>query len=59
MNSRKVDDLVRELNKIQNLLKELGVSEEVLEKEVKTFGNGGHVVLPKEHISKKVRIIVG
>lgn len=58
MNSRKVDDLVRELGKIHSILKDLGVSEGVIEREVKAFGNGGHVVVPKEHLNKKVRLII-
>ncbi|NCN86643.1 DUF2080 family transposase-associated protein [archaeon] len=59
MDTRKVDDLVRELGKIELILKELGVSEGVFEKQVKSFGNGGHIILPKEHLNKKVRVIVG
>ena len=58
MNERKVNDLVKELGKINALLRELGVSEGVFEKQVKSFGNGGHVILPKEHLNKKVRVIV-
>jgi len=58
MSSRKIDDLVRQLNKLKITLKEIGISEEVLDREVKSFGNGGHVVLPKEHLNKKVKVII-
>lgn len=59
MNSRKVDDLVKELSKIQSILSDLGVSEGVITREVKSFGNGGHVVIPKQYINKQVRVIIG
>jgi len=59
MNSRKVDDLVKELHKIQSILTDLGVAESVITREVKSFGNGGHVVIPKQYLNKQVRVIVG
>lgn len=59
MDNKKVDALVSELKKIHSILAELGVAEGVIEKKVKTFGNGGHVVLPKQHLNKRVRVIVG
>ena len=57
--TRKVDDLVRELAKVRGILKDLDVVDVVMEREVKAFGNGGHVIVPKEHLNKKVRLIVG
>lgn len=57
--SKRVDDLVRELSKIRVILKDLDVIDSVIEREVKAFGNGGHVIVPKEHLNKKVRLIVG
>lgn len=59
MKNKKVDDLVRELKKLHSILSDLGVSDDVIERQVKTFGNGGHVVLPKQHLNKSVRIIIG
>lgn len=58
MNNQKFQNLKREITKIDSLVKELGVPEAVLIREVKCFGNGGHIVLPKEHLNKKVKIIV-
>lgn len=58
MNSRKVQDLKKEIEKINSILRDLGVVEGVVEKEVKSFGNGGHVILSKEHLNKKVKIII-
>ncbi len=58
MDERKVQDLVKEIGKIEKLMKAFGVPEKVLEKEVKVFGNGGHIVLPKQHLNKRVKIIV-
>ena len=40
--------------------KEIKVSdfEEVLEREITTFGNGSHVILPQKHSGKKATIII-
>ena len=59
MDSRKIEDLKRQLQRINAILTDLGVSEDVLEREVKSFGNGAHIILPKQHVNKKVQIIVG
>lgn len=59
MDSRKIEDLKRQLKRINGILSDLGVSEDVLERQVKSFGNGAHIVLPKQHVNKKVKIIVG
>ncbi len=32
--------------------------EEVLSKEVKTVGNGAHVLCPKEHVGRKAYLVV-
>ena len=58
MDGRKIEHLVQGIQEIDVLMKEIGVPEEVLEREVKVFGNGGHIVLPKQHLNKKVKIIV-
>ena len=31
---------------------------EILERDVSKFGTGAHVIVPKEHIGKRVKIIV-
>jgi putative transposon-encoded protein len=58
MNKKKIDSLVKGIEKVDVIMKSIGVPEDVLEREVKTFGNGGHIVLPKQHLNKKVKIIV-
>ena len=32
---------------------------EILEREASKFGTGAHVIIPKEHVGKKVKIIIG
>ena len=59
MDGKKIDQLVKQLDRINSLLRELGVSEGVFDRQVKSFGNGGHIILPKEHLNKKVKVIVG
>ncbi|HKL23139.1 MAG TPA: DUF2080 family transposase-associated protein [Candidatus Nanoarchaeia archaeon] len=58
MDKKKIQNLVKEIGKIEDIMKAIGVPEKVLEKEVKVFGNGGHIVLPKQHLNKKVKVIV-
>ncbi len=58
MKSIKVEKLNKNIEAIQKIISSLGVPEKILEREVKTFGNGGHVIIPKEHLEKKVKIIV-
>ncbi len=58
MNGQKIESLVQGIQEIDVLMKSIGVPEDVLEREVKVFGNGGHIVLPKQHLNKKVKIIV-
>lgn len=58
MNEKKIENLVKGIKKIDSMMKQVGVPEDVLEREVKVFGNGGHIVLPKQHLNKKVKIIV-
>ena len=58
MDTQKIESLVQGIQEVDVLMKEIGIPEEVLEREVKVFGNGGHVVLPKEHLNKKVKVII-
>jgi putative transposon-encoded protein len=48
-NSRKLSESKIEL-KLQGT--------EILDKEVKGFGTGGHIVIPREHVGKRVKIII-
>jgi len=32
---------------------------EIIEREVSKFGTGAHVIVPKEYVGKKVKIILG
>jgi len=32
---------------------------EILERKASKFGTGAHVIIPKEHAGKKIKIIVG
>lgn len=59
MNDKKITKLKRQIETVNLTLSDLGVSEDVLERQVKSFGNGAHIVIPKQHVNKKVRIIVG
>ena len=59
MDTAKMQSLERNIKNINQLIKSFGVPEKVLEREVKSFGNGSHVILPKEHLNKKVKVIVG
>jgi putative transposon-encoded protein len=59
MANTKIERLDKNIQTIQKILNSLNVPEKVLEREVKSFGNGGHVIIPKEHLDKKVKIIVG
>ncbi len=58
MSSKKVQEINKEIIKINSMIKDLGVVEEVMEKEVKTFGNGGHIILPKNYLNRRVKIII-
>lgn len=58
MSSKKFQEINKEIIKINSMIKDLGVVEEVMEKEVKTFGNGGHIILPKNYLNRRVKIII-
>lgn len=57
--NEKINELIRSIISINNLMKSLNIPKEVLEKEIKPFGNASHIILPKEYTSKKARIIIG
>jgi len=54
----KINELVKSLIAINSLMKTLNIPEDILEKEIKPFGNASHIILPKEYTSKKAKIII-
>ena len=58
METIKIAKLTKNIESVKEIMKSLGVPEKILEREVKTFGNGSHVILPKQHLNKRVKIIV-
>lgn len=55
---KKINELIKSIMIIKGIMKALNVPEEILEKEIKPFGNASHIILPKEYTSKKAKIIV-
>lgn len=55
---KKIDELVKSLIIINSAMKSLNVPEEIIEKEIKPFGNASHIILPKEYKSRKAKIII-
>jgi len=47
----------KDKNKRNKIVIEFSGSE-ILEREISKFGTGAHVIIPKEHVGKKVKIIV-
>ena len=58
MEEIKIQKLSKNIESINQIIKSFGVPEKILEREVKVFGNGSHIILPKEHLNKRVKIIV-
>lgn len=54
---KEIKILSRNLKIIHNIIADLKIPE-IIEKRAKPFGNGSHVVLPKEHVNKKIKVIV-
>jgi putative transposon-encoded protein len=50
------DDLIMSL--IKDTIEDIKNCREVSEKEVKKFGNSGHVIVSPEHIGKNCKIII-
>ena len=53
-----INELVKGIIAIKKSMRNLGIPEGILEKEVKPFGNASHIILPKEYTSKKAKIII-
>lgn len=54
-NLEKLNDGIKKVNEA---LAEIRSLEDTLEREVKPFGNGSHITLPKEHSNKKAFVII-
>ena len=48
----------KHLEKIDSILDNIKAKKEVIEGKVVGFGNGGHIVIPKKHLNKKVTVII-
>ena len=57
-NTQKIGILIGQIEKIKEEIDTLGIPKKIIEKEIRSFGNGGHVVLPKEFVNKKAKIII-
>ena len=55
---KEINQLIRNLEDIQKIMVRLNIPHEVIEKEIKPFGNSCHMVLPKKFKNKKARIII-
>ncbi len=45
-------------NKTRKLEVELNEDDEIIQREVKVFGNASHLILPQKHKGKKATIII-
>lgn len=55
---KKINELIKSMIIINNAMKALNIPEEIVEKEIKPFGNASHIILPKEFASKKAKVII-
>lgn len=55
---KKVKSLVSNLSSIQRTMESLGTIKNILKKDIKAFGNGCHIILPKEFLNKKAKVII-
>ena len=55
-NMEDIQRFLTELSKNLDLLSSLMPN--VVDTEVKTFGNSGHIVLPKEYVGRKAKVII-
>jgi len=56
--SNNVEELEKGIEKIHLLIEKIGASKKMLERKVVSFGNGGHIVIPKEYLNRKAKIIL-
>ena len=55
----KIERLEDSINISSKIFEEIKVGSEVIEKEVKAFGNGGHIILPRRYLNKSIKVILG
>jgi putative transposon-encoded protein len=53
-----ITELIKKVTEINRIMKVLNIPEDILEKEIKPFGNASHIILPKEYKSKKAKVII-
>ncbi|MGD9276137.1 MAG: DUF2080 family transposase-associated protein [Candidatus Pacearchaeota archaeon] len=56
--NEKVNSIVKDLSSIEKTMESLNSIKKIIQKDVKAFGNGCHVVLPKEFLNKKAKVII-
>ena len=50
--------LTEGLKGIQDVMKIFNIPEEVLDREIKPFGNASHIILPEKYKGKKAKVII-
>ena len=53
-----LEKLSKELETVSKIMTALEIPEEILEREIKPFGNASHIVLPKGYEGKKAKVII-
>ena len=56
--NKKVKSLVSDLSSIQKTMESFDVIKNILKKDIKAFGNGCNIILPKEYLNKKAKVII-
>jgi len=54
----KTDKLQKLMEEINEEMRKFNVPEELLERDIKPFGNASHIILPKEFANKKAKVII-
>jgi len=58
IDKKRLNELTKSIKTINSLLKSLNVPEKILEREIKPFGNAGHIILPKDLTNKRAKVII-
>ena len=53
-----LNNLNESMKIIEENMKTLNIPEEILDREIKPFGNASHIILPKEYSNKQAKIII-
>jgi len=56
--AKKIERIKTCLRTIEETMKELNSTDQVVEKEIKPFGNSSHMILPRKFKNKKASIII-